>query len=50
MGLGSVGGGYNLDGCGTMGDEVGGYEEVVVEIESQLGHVWGIRWVVCCLH
>ena len=35
MGLG--GDGHSLDGCGTMGNEAGGCEEVVVEIESATG-------------
>ena len=35
--MGLVGDGHSLDGCGTMGDEVGGCEEVVVEIEFAIG-------------
>ena len=37
VGLRLVGDGHSLDGCRTMGDEVGGCEEVVVEIESATG-------------
>ena len=37
VGLGLDGDIHSLDGCGTMGDEVGGCEEVVVEIDSATG-------------
>ena len=37
VGLGLVGDGHSLDGCKTMGDEVMGCEDVVLEIESATG-------------
>ena len=37
VGLGLVGDGHSLDGCGTMGDDVGGCQEVVVEMKSPIG-------------